>query len=181
MSHRDHYRPFTARDHRSVIAGLKSVLRRRGAAIRTTQGHRHDGFRAVLGGEGGLEVSVNLGRRRIPRLDRVILMQTEFPAFYDRETAPWAVCFCDNANEAIYGSKFYLRAADGDPSRLQIVVERACLVGDGDLFRLADEFDLLVVEYFMAEEQLVQQTPAEMDFPLPSQLAMFDKPVAENC
>ena len=136
---------------------------------------------ALASGEGGVEIHVGLGRQRIPRLGRMVVMQAVYPDLYSEETAPWAVCFCDSANEALYGTKFYVRKAPGDPDSFQIVAERACMVNDGGLYRIADEFDLLETEYLMAQEQLEQRKPEDPQLSMSFLEGMYTEPVAENC
>ena len=175
------YRPFSRRDPRSVLEGLMAILRDRGVEAQWHQGTRHNHFMALVGGDGGLEVHAFFGRQRLPKIGRILLIEVVHPAFISPDAAQAVAFCCDRANETLYGSKLYLRRAPGDQSVFQLVVERGCLIGGGDLFRLADEFDLLVTEYSMVEEQM-EGVLAEGDpILLANRGGLFDGPVAENC
>jgi len=89
--------------------------------------------------------------------------------------------FCDRANETLYASKLYLRRTPGASSTFQVVAERACLLGCGDLLRLADEFDLLVTEYLLMEEKLGEVVADDDPYSQARRVMFFDAPVAVDC
>ena len=179
MNHK--HRPYPGCDSQSVLWGLMAVLGDRGTESQWQDESRRDHFMALVDGDGGLEVHAFLGQQQIPRIGRILLLEVVHPAFISPDSAQEVAFFCDRANEKLYGAKLYLRKAPGDPPVFQLVVERGCLIGGGDLFRLADEFDLLVTEYFMVEEQM-EGVLAEGDpILLANRGGLFDGPVAENC
>ena len=175
------FHPFARRDPRPVLAGLMEVLRSRGAEADWHEEDCRDHFVALVGGDGGLEVHVFLGRDSIPRLGRIILFQAIHPMFPTPRTLGRLSMFGDRSNEVLYGAKLYLRKAPGDPSVVQLVVERGVLVGEGDLFRLADEFDLFVTEYHFADERLNTEFPGTDPLSQAKLLGLLDGPVVENC
>ncbi len=175
------YRPFSSHNLRSVLKGLMAVLRDRGVRARWHHRTSRNHFMALVGGDGDLEVHAFLGRQRIPRIGRILMLQAVCPPFISPELAPKVAFFCDRANETLYGSKLYLHWASGDPTVLQLIVERGCLVGGGNLFRIADEFDLLVAEYFLAEQKLEDVIGEEDPISQARQVGLFDRPMAETC
>ena len=176
-----HRRPFTKRDVLPVLAGLMQVLRSRGIEAQWHEEGRHDHLMTLVGGDNGLEVHVFLSRGSVPRLGRIIRMQAIHPLFLDPTSAGKLAVFCNRTNRALYGAKLYLRRAPGDHTVFQPVVERGCLLGGGDLFRIADEFDLLATEYFMVEEQLREELPEVDAVSQASRLGSMATPVAVNC
>jgi len=158
-----------------------AVLRDRGVEAQWHDRRRRKHFIALVGGDGGLEVHAFFGSKRIPKIGRMLLIEVVHPAFISAEAAPSVAFFCDRANETLYGSKLYLRRAPGDPSVLQVVAERACLLSGCDLLRLADEFDLLVSEYLTVEEKLEEVLAEDKPIRLARLAGLFDRPVAENC
>ena len=175
------YRPFSRCSRGSILAGLMAVLRDRGVEVQWHGGSHRDHFMALVGGEGGLEAHAFVGNKRIPKTGRMLLIEVVHPAFIAPDAAQEVAFFCDRANETLYGCKLYLRRAPGDPAVFQVVAERGSLLGVGDLIRLADEFDLLVTEYLMVEEKLVEILAEVEPVSQACRCGLFDAPVADNC
>ena len=169
------------RDTGAVLAGLMEVLRSRGAEVQWHEEGCRDHIMALVGGDGGLEVHAFVGTEPVPRLGPIIIFQAIHPLEPDRKRVGRIAVFCDRSNEAMYGAKLYMRQAPGDPDIVQLVVERGTLVGNGDLYRIADEFELLVAEYFMADEKLDEEFPMPDAVSQASMLGLLDEPLVENC
>ncbi len=156
MNRRRRYHPFTGRNPRSLFAGLRQVLARRGMEVRRAGPRGRGELLAVIPGDGP-EVRIALNAGRIARLGHVLVLQTSLPELLPFEQIAHVSFFANEQNERLLGAKLYLRPVGDDNELVQIVVERCALIGNGDLFRLADELDLLVVEYAMSHEALVER------------------------
>ena len=166
--------PFRRPDPRTVLHGLMAVLHDRDIEAQWHEGTDHQCVMALVGGDGGLEAHAFLGKQRIPKIGRMLMIEAAHPAFLPPEAAQKVAFFCDRSNETLYASKVYLRRTAGEPLQYQVVVERGCVLGQGDLFRLADEFDLLVNEYFMVQEKLEELLAEDEPVSLARQAGLFD-------
>lgn len=175
------HRPFSRCSHGSILTGLMAVLQDRGVEAQWHDRRHRDHLMALVGGDDGLEVHAFLGNKRFRKIGRMLLIEAVHQAFISPEAAQQVAFFCDRANATLYASKLYLRQAPGDPSVFQVVAERACLFGVGDLTRLADEFDLLVTEYMTVEERLTDLIEEESPVIQARQFGLFREPAAESC
>ena len=175
------FHPSARRDAGAVLAGLMEVLRSRGAEVQWHEEDCQDHIMALVGGDGGLEIHAFVGKEPVPRLGPVIVFQTIHPVEPARKRVGRFGVFCNRSNEALYGAKLYMRKPPGAPDIVQVVVERGALVGNGDLFRIADEFDLLVAEYFMADDKLNEEFPLPDAVSQASMLGLLNEPLVENC
>ena len=177
------YHPFTGRKSRAVLRGLGRVLSSRGIDVQWDR--ELDALRVQVG-EDGPVVRLFLGERSVPRLGRVLVMLTTLPEQVDSKHLARLSHFANQANAVLYGTKFYLRPIDDQATYSEVVLERCAVFGGGNLFRLADELDLLVVEYHSAMEQFVDRF--EIDGALSTdpvaqarQIGLFDGHPAGEC
>jgi hypothetical protein len=185
MNRRRRYHPFTGRNPRSLFTGLRHVLARRGLELRRGKSRSQGELVVAVPGDGP-EVRMTLSAGSVPRLGRVLLMETSLPKLLPCARLAQLTYFTNEQNERLLGAKLYLRPMGDRNELVQVVVERCALLGSGDLFRLADELDLLVLEYGMSHETLVDRFGFDeevLEDPIAQarQIGLFDGPPAGEC
>jgi len=169
------------KDEFALLCGLRELLGAREIATEWHEDRSRKHFMAQVEDDEPFEVHVALSHRPVRRLGRVLLMQAAFPEFVPEKIVLPIANFCDRSNEALYGTKLYLRRLSDDPPMYHVMAERGCLVAGGDLLRLADEFELLVAEYREAREKLQEGMPHEWQMTLPLILGAEERPAVGDC
>ena len=164
MKRRRRYHPFTGRNPRNLFAGLRQVLSHRGMEVRRGEDRRRGDLVAQVPGDGP-EVRIDLSAGRVARLGHVLVLRTSLPELLPCKRLADLTFFTNSENERLFGAKLYLHPAGDKDELVQIVVERCALLGNGDLYRLADELDLLIVEYAMSHEALAERFSPDGEVP----------------
>jgi len=165
----------------ALLAGLMEVLRSRGAEVQWHEPDRRDHFMALVEGDDGLEIHAFVGEEPVPSIGPILVLQALLPVETNSAGAVKYSLLCDQGNLALYGSKIYPRRAPGGADVVQLVIERGVLLGNGDLLRIADEFDMLVAEYAISAEELEPQRPGADALSQARMLGLLEEPLVENC